>query len=146
MAIVSMVTGLPNPGPLFSSSLEDLVESGPCAQHPGKKEGSWPRVLGQGSQESLPRLGTWRRPETSECDSGLEPRAWDRESDCVRSLIVFSTSSPIWEGSQSVLAGSWVVRGQPLRLRLGGGWLVDVRLAQDGTWSHGLVLGIVSWL
>ena len=112
----------------------------------GRRKVAGQGQLGQGSQESLPGLGTWRRPETSKSNSGLEQRALDRESDCVRSLVVFSTSSPMWEGSQSVTAGCWVVCGAFLRLGLEGGWPVDVRLAQDGTWSHGLVLGIVSWL
>lgn len=55
MVIVRMVTGLPNPGLLPSSSLEDLLASRPCAQHPGKKESSWPRPAGSRQPRILAR-------------------------------------------------------------------------------------------
>lgn len=111
--------------------------------------------LGQGSQESLPGLGTWRRPETSECNSGLEQRTLDRESDCVRSLGLFSPL-PLPCGkalSQSQLAAGLFV-GQSFRLGLEGG--VACRCEAGSGWDvvpwpgSGncllALLGVVVWM
>lgn len=53
-------------------------------------------------------------------------------------LWLFPVSSPMGEGSQAV-AGCWVVWGQLVHQAVLGEAL-DVRLAPEGTPSHGLVL------
>lgn len=137
-----MVTGLPNPGLLPSSSLEDLLASCSVVSILGKR-----KVPGHGCRARAARNPCWslghredQRPVSAALVCSKEHWTGSQiVSDCW--VWVFSPLPlPCWKALSRPWLAAGLFVGQFLRLGLGGP--VDVRLAQDGTSSCGLVLGI----
>lgn len=88
-----MTTGLPDPGPLSSSSLEELLAFVPVLSILGRRKVKAPR-----SRQPGILAGAWDTEKTR------DQRKTTGQGNRLCQISVFSISSPKWEGAHSWLA------------------------------------------